>query len=229
MKRSSVPIALVFLLGAATLAGLAQGRRATASTLTEPAQAALREALAGADGEYAARAEYEAILDKFGPDVLPYAHLIQAEEKHIAALQRQCARFGIAIPEDPYLGTIKAPETLAEAAKAGLLAEEANVKMYEALLKAVQDYPSLVQVFSRLQAASLNHHLPALRAAAENGGSITPGLCPQGRRLGQHPGGGGSPAGPGCPGAGAGCCWRAGAAQPMPPAGRQQGWRGGRP
>jgi hypothetical protein len=40
------------------------------------------------------------------------------------------------------------------------------------LLTAVQKYPSLVQVFTNLRAASLNNHLPAFEAAVANGGSL---------------------------------------------------------
>ena len=186
MKRNLVLIASALLVWAAVANSLAQGRRLVSPTLNETAKAALITALAGKDGEYAARAEYEAILDKFGSEVLPYAHIIQAEQKHIAALEQQCRALGVPIPEDPYLGKVQSPSTLAEAAKAGILAEEANVKMYAGLLKAVEGYPTLVQVFTRLQSASANHHLPALQAAEANGGQVTSAICDQAGRRGQQ-------------------------------------------
>ena len=184
MKRNLVLIASALLVWAAVASSLAQGRRLVSPTLNETAKAALITALTGKDGEYAARAEYEAILDKFGSEVLPYAHIIQAEQKHIAALEQQCRALGVPIPEDPYLGKVQSPATLAEAAKAGILAEEANVKMYDELLKAVEGYPTLVQVFTRLQSASANHHLPALQAAEANGGQVTSAICDQAGRGG---------------------------------------------
>ena len=45
-------------------------------------------ALMGPEGEYAAGASYEAVLDAFG-DVEPYASIYQAETKHADALIRQ--------------------------------------------------------------------------------------------------------------------------------------------
>ena len=49
---------------------------------------ALITALAGPVGEYAARAEYAAVLAEFGAGVQPFANLLEAENRHIAALQR---------------------------------------------------------------------------------------------------------------------------------------------
>ena len=224
MKRNLVPIviAIAFLVGAAALSAQGQRRSFATPTLNDSAKAALIAALAGPDGEYAARAEYEAILDKFGSGVLPYAHIIQAEEKHIAALKQQCRNFGVPIPSDEYLGKVKAPESLADAAKAGILAEEANVKMYEGLLKTVQSDSALVRVFTRLQSASLNHHLPALKAAGANGGTVTSDVCNQTGCQRPQRGGGCQQMGADCPQQGARC-------QPMGPGGRQQGRAGVRP
>ena len=60
------------------------------------------------------------------------------------------------------------------AAQVGVFAENLNVAMYGTLLTQVAKYPSLVQVFTNLRAASLNKHLPAFEAAVANGGT-TPG------------------------------------------------------
>ncbi|MFO1497143.1 MAG: hypothetical protein U1G07_01880 [Verrucomicrobiota bacterium] len=198
MKRNRILIASTLLLCAAAAPTLAQDRPPTLPALGKAAQAALITALSGKDGEYAARAEYEAILDKFGSNVLPYAHIIRAEQQHIAALERQCRACGIPVPADTYYGKVQPPATLAEAAKAGLLAEEANVRMYDELLKAAEGYPPLVQVFTRLQAASANRHLKALRAAEANGGELTSTFCDQNKGCGRQ--GGRSPAvgGDGC-------------------------------
>jgi hypothetical protein len=223
MNRNLFLIASAFLVCAAVGSSFAQGRRLATPSLNEAAKAALITALAGKDGEYAARAEYEAILDKFGAAVLPYAHLIQAEENHIAALEQQCRTFDVDIPADDYLKKVQAPEILADAAKAGILAEEANVQMYDELLKVVQNYPSLVQVFTRLQSASANHHLPALKAAEANGGKCTPGMCRQTGCMGQQRGPGRQPAGAACQMGGAGCGPRGGTSQQS-----GQGWMGGR-
>jgi hypothetical protein len=176
MKRNLIAMITTLILCAAA-GPLAHAQRCIATVpLDETAKAALISALAGPEGEYAARAEYAAIVAKFGP-VQPYANILQAEHQHVAALQKQCAKFGVPVPADTYQGQVTAPETLLEAATAGVAAELLNVEMYDGLLAQVQNYPSLVQVFSNLQAASLNNHLPAFEAAVANGGTVT---CPTG-------------------------------------------------
>ncbi len=142
------------------------------TALDPAAKHALLTALAGPEGEYAARAEYTAILAKFGAGVQPYANILEAEKKHVAALQQQCQKFGVPIPPDPYMGKVTAPATLLEAAEIGVMAEILNVAMYDDLLAKVGNYSSLLQVFTNLRAASLNNHLPAFEAAVENGGSL---------------------------------------------------------
>jgi hypothetical protein len=218
MKRNLILPA--FLVCALAVASFAQGRRIanpiTNPTLSDAAKNALITALSGPDGEYAARAEYETILLKFGSALLPYAHIIQAEENHIAALQQQCNFFGVPVPEDDYKGNIEAPADKHGAAQSGILAEEANVKMYELLLKDVQNYPSLVRVFTRLQSASLNCHLPALKAAEANGGAVTAGTCNQAGCLGPQ-------AGAGCLKSGGTCPQQSGTCRQMGPGCRQMG------
>lgn len=180
MKKQLLVALATLLLGATAgpLTLLAQPQRSARTTaLDATAKEALITALAGPEGEYAAHAEYAAVVAKFGA-VQPYANILRAEQQHITALQRQCARFGVPVPPDSYLGKVTAPDTLDAAAAAGVSAEQSNVAMYEALLAKVQNYPSLVQVFTNLRAASFNHHLPAFEAAEAGGGSGCPGMCP---------------------------------------------------
>jgi D-alanyl-D-alanine carboxypeptidase len=189
MKTKSILMLATLIIGTTVgpLAPWAQAQRARPAVRLDPvAQTALLEALAGPEGEYAARATYAAILAEFGPTVQPYANILRAEERHIAALQQQCVKYGIAVPADEYLGNIAAPETLFEAAEAGVAAEEANVAMYDAWLRLpeVARSPSLVQVFTNLRAASLLGHLPAFEAALLNDGT-TPGCGAQNSRTTQ--------------------------------------------
>jgi len=137
-----------------------------ASLLTIEAQEAVLEALVGAEGEYAAYATYDAILNEYG-NVNPYANIMAAEAKHIDALKQILDQYEVAYPtENPYLGMIEAPESLAVAAQAGVDAEIANVALYNEQLEAVEDYPDIVAVFVNLQAASQEQHLPAFERAA---------------------------------------------------------------
>jgi hypothetical protein len=129
-------------------------------------QEAVLEALVGAEGEYAAYATYDAILNEYG-NVNPYANIMTAEAKHIDALKQILDQYEVAYPiENPSLGMIDAPDSLAEAAQAGVDAEIANVALYAEQLEAVADYPDIVAVFLSLQAASQEQHLPAFERAA---------------------------------------------------------------
>jgi len=176
MKRTILTILSVLAISAtlSLITSEAQAQRGGGGiTALDPvAKQALLTALAGPEGEYAARAEYTAILAKFGAGVQPYANILEAEKKHVAALQQQCQKFGVPIPADPYMGNVTPPATLLEAAQIGVMAEILNVAMYDDLLTKVPNYSSLLQVFTNLRAASLNNHLPAFEAAVENGGSL---------------------------------------------------------
>jgi len=135
------------------------------SLLPNEVEAAVLEALVGAEGEYVAYATYDAILEEYG-NVNPYANIMAAEAKHIDALKDILDRYHVAYPdENPYLGVIEAPASLAEAEQAGVDAEIANVLLYEEQLEAVADYPDIVDVFLNLQSASQEQHLPAFERA----------------------------------------------------------------
>jgi hypothetical protein len=131
------------------------------------------EALMGPEGEYAALASYQAVLDEFG-DVEPYATIMEAEARHADALSRQLERLGVDVPENPYLGLLEAPTDLTTAAEAWAVGEIANVELYDELIAQASD-ENLIRVFENLHRASLEEHLPAFEAAAENGGTLSAG------------------------------------------------------
>lgn len=133
--------------------------------------AAVWEALMGPDGEYANRARYGAVIDKFG-SVQPYANVKAAEDQHITALIRQLQRYGAEIPANPYLGKVTAPADLQSAARAAVAGEQANVAMFDKLLTRVTD-TGLTRVFTNLRRASLETHLPLFEAAAAHDGALT--------------------------------------------------------
>jgi len=172
---------MLVLIGSllATGAVFAQGYAGSSTTGTQTAtpevQAALLEALTGPEGEYAAYAMYTAVIDTYG-DVEPYVTIREAEGRHIEALKRQLDRYGIDYPkQNPYIGQVTAPESLAAAAQAWADGEIANVKLYDELIAQVStdEYPNVVRVLENLRSASLEAHLPAFQAAAENGGTLT--------------------------------------------------------
>jgi hypothetical protein len=128
-------------------------------------------ALMGPDGEYAAAASYEAVLDEYG-SVEPYATIYQAELRHINALIRQLQNLGEPVPSNPYTGKITAPKDLTTAAKAWAEGEVLNVELYDDLITKT-DNANLLRVLGNLRRASLESHLPAFELAAENGGTLT--------------------------------------------------------
>lgn len=134
------------------------------------------EALMGPDGEYAAAASYQAVIDEFGP-VEPYSTIKGAEERHISALIRQLQRYGVEVPDNPYLGQLEAPADLETAAAEWAVGEIANVEMYDGLIELADD-PQLIRVLENLRRASLESHLPAFEAAAANGGTLDPASMP---------------------------------------------------
>ena len=133
-------------------------------------------ALMGPDGEYAAAAMYQAVIDEYG-DVEPYVSIKEGEERHIDALTRQLERMGYDVPENPYLGEVEAPADLQTAAEAWAEGEIANVEMYDDLLTQT-DNETLIRVLENLRRASLESHLPLFELAAANGGSLTPEQMP---------------------------------------------------
>jgi H+-transporting ATPase len=96
--RGVTPAAVV--LGAGKLA-FQEAPMSNAETL-----AALSEAL---DDEYRARATYSKVIEHFGP-VRPFVNIVQAEDRHIAALLRQFERFGARSTADAWQDRVMAPD-----------------------------------------------------------------------------------------------------------------------
>ena len=138
--------------------------------LTMTGEEVILAALMGPDGEYAAAASYLAVLEEYG-QVEPYATIYEAELRHADALIRQLERLGAEVPENPYLGQIAAPADLQSAAEAWAEGEVLNVELYDYLLTMTDD-EQLIKVLNNLRSASLDSHLPAFQAAAENGGTL---------------------------------------------------------
>lgn len=139
----------------------------------DPVAAAAWEALMSPEGEYAASAQYRAVVDEFGP-VEPYASIQAAEEQHVDALTRQLERLGVTVPPNPYTGRISAPTDLEAAATAWAAWETDNIALYDRLLEEVRGDEPLTRVFTNLRSASQEIHLPTFEAAAANGGRLTP-------------------------------------------------------
>ena len=107
------------------------------------------------EDEYKARAEYEAIINKFG-EVRPFTNIIQSEVQHISAIIPLYTKRNMTVPQDDAEQYVVIPETLKEACEIGVQAEIDNIAMYEHFLN--QKLPADVkQVFEALKSASYNH------------------------------------------------------------------------
>lgn len=110
--------------------------------------------------EYVARAEYIAIMAKFG-QMAPYSNIKESEEQHIQWLKDMFATLKLTVPADKSAQYIHVPATLKEAAQTGVQAEIDNIAMYQRFLAQpiLKDpkYAAIVDLFTRLRDASRNH------------------------------------------------------------------------
>jgi len=128
------------------------------SALTEAEKTALNSAI---QDEYKARATYYKILDTFG-EVMPFANIVNAEERHVEVLAYLHTRYGVTVPEDAWADKIPAYATLKDAAEASVQAEKENGALYDALMQNVTNV-EVTNVFKALQFVTMEHHLPAFQ------------------------------------------------------------------
>lgn len=123
---------------------------------TAPHQEALLMAL---DDEYKAKATYSQVIEDFG-SVRPFVNIKRSEERHIDALIPLLNKYGVAVPDNPYLGNIASYNSIKEACAGGVQAEIDNVALYDKI-EAMVDQEDILSVFERLRWASQERHLPA--------------------------------------------------------------------
>lgn len=145
--------------------------------LTEAEIHALNEAL---EDEYLAWATYDQVIADFG-EVPPFSNIREAEARHIDALCKLFACYGLPVPKNPWPGKVARYDSLQAACEAGVAAEIANGEMYERLLGATQR-PDILTVLRNLQEASQQRHLAAFqrcaqRSAGGGGGRHRGGRC----------------------------------------------------
>lgn len=149
----------------------------------------VRDALCAAlDDEYKARATYRAVIAAFG-EVLPFAHIIESEQRHVDALLGLFAARGWQPPADAYAEGVTVPATFAECCRLGIDAEVENAALYDRLNALAAGDAEVLWVFGNLRRASAECHLPAFRRALEHPGGSPIGMG--GRSGGCHCGRGG--------------------------------------
>jgi hypothetical protein len=113
-----------------------------------------------AEDEYLARAEYAAIMTKFG-SMRPYSTIMASEEHHLAWLKAEYQTRSLPFPADGSAPYVVLPKDLKAAAQAGVDAELANIAMYKTFLSRPElSDPVNARVktlFEQLMRASENH------------------------------------------------------------------------
>lgn len=138
-------------MGAALNAGTAL------TPLTDAEKAVLEKAILE---EYGALNLYRDVIAQFG-DVAPFSQIARSEEQHVNMLVRLAEKYGVLPPANP--GSTGATFTdLNQACQAGAAAETADAALYDELMPQTT-HADLIQVFTNLQAASLQNHLPAFQ------------------------------------------------------------------
>lgn len=135
------------------------GSGTTLTPLSDAEVTALQDAILE---EYGALNLYQAVIAQFG-DTYPFSQIAASEQQHANALIRQAIKYDVAVPENSGINLTATFENLAEACQAGVDAEIADAALYDELML-VTDHADLIQVFTRLQNASLEKHLPAFEA-----------------------------------------------------------------
>ncbi len=131
----------------------------TATALSEQEAADLASAI---QEEYTAMNTYQAVVKELG-SVLTFSRIVCAEQRHVNALIRVAQRFGVEVPENA--GEVAEIEwsTLEEACQMGVTFEQMDADLYDELLPNTTN-PALIRVYTNLQRASLEKHLPAFQA-----------------------------------------------------------------
>ena len=114
--------------------------------------------------EYNAQHLYESVLVDY-PGAAPFAAIVRAEMRHVEALQMLFARRQMTAPAW-VPGPFPAFPSLPEACAAGAAAERADAVFYTPYLSRTDLPQDVRNVFTNLQAASLDNHLPAFQSCA---------------------------------------------------------------
>jgi len=145
--------------GRGTIGNGAMLNTAPVTPLSEAEARGLQEAILE---EYGAMNLYNAVAEQLGAQV-PFSQIARSEQQHAAALIRLAERYGVEVPENPGLASTPQFSSAADACAAGVAAEIADADLYDQLLPDVT-HPDLQRVYTNLQNASLQSHLPAFEA-----------------------------------------------------------------
>lgn len=108
--------------------------------------------------ELKAEGVYNAVIDLFG-EQRPFTRIVDAEVKHSSAILELYKYFALTPPlvlsDDIFVF-----DSVAEACRAGVEGENANIALYDDLIAQTSER-EIATVFEKLQRASRDNHLPA--------------------------------------------------------------------
>jgi hypothetical protein len=110
--------------------------------------------------EHKAESLYRSVLETFGPDTVPFAAIAESEARHVEALQVLFARRQLTPPSD-VAASFPTFASVPVACSAGVVAERADAAFYTPYLGRTDLPQDVRNVFTNLQSASLQSHLPA--------------------------------------------------------------------
>jgi len=111
--------------------------------------------------EYGAQNLYLSVLEDY-PAAVPFATIVESETRHVEALQALFTRRQMPTPASSWTPASFPPySSLPLACAAGVLAETADAAFYTPYLSRTDLPQDVRNVFTNLQAASLESHLPA--------------------------------------------------------------------
>ena len=112
--------------------------------------------------EYKAEFLYRSVLQTFGAETAPFALIAEAEARHVEALRMLFTRRQLAPPASVWAPSSFAPfPSVPLACAAGVAAEQEDAAFYTPYIQR-PDLPQDVRnVYTNLQRASLENHLPA--------------------------------------------------------------------
>ncbi|RXJ67648.1 DUF2202 domain-containing protein [Halarcobacter ebronensis] len=112
--------------------------------------------------EYHAYETYKKVIEKFG-EITPFSNILEAEIRHYEELTTLLNKYQIPAPINDWEEKVDEPNSILEASEIAVAEEIDNIKMYDNLISYSKEYPDVLDTLYRLQAASYNNHLPALR------------------------------------------------------------------
>lgn len=150
--------------------GIGTGYLPAGEPLAAEQEAALVAAL---EEEYGALALYQSVMEDFGVQQ-PFSSIAQSEQTHVDALVNIFERYGLEVPAAPVATDLPEFDTVEAACATGVAAEIADGALYDELFPLFAAYPDITRVFTNLQRASIEQHLPAFSACEE--GEVMTGI-----------------------------------------------------